>query len=610
MSNPKNFRQKSVLSGLLGELEWLQEHPDFEERPATLSEFLGPTYLNIEGKVRDRIRHELQQIMGEEVDGYRPTKYAYAMITGAIGIGKTTVASIVLPYLAHWVMCLKDPQGFFNLLPGSRIAFMQMSTSEKQALEVVFGDIKARIKYSPWFQKHPTDSNFKNQIRFADKDIWIIPGDSHETTFEGYNILGGILDEADSHMVTKDRDYADIGYSTIESRISSRFDDRGFLLVIGQMKRNDGFASRKYKEFLDREDAYAIRLAIWDSMGWEHYRNNDGEIKIFYYDPQRRQIVPNKIAEALGQDGRTFLKIPDVYRRSFTTNPEKALRDLAGIPMSAGDPFISLTDKIYSARDRWVERNGQTSPVDVDGRIAAWFRASDSLKRVIHVDVAYSANGDALAFAMGHVREVRNIDGESKPYIIFDLLYREKALPGREIFLQKIRQIIYSLKSDKRFKIEMVTTDGFQSTDFRQQMSSRRFTVDVVSVDKDMLPYSDLRDAIYEDRIEFPPYLVDVNTEGVMERIEIAVKELVDLKDTGKKVDHPEGGSKDIADAMAAVTFTLMGDRRYRRNVRSLDQYREQTHQRMVATAGGMNHPAYLGDSHSPLVSPVLPRRN
>jgi dephospho-CoA kinase len=33
------------------------------------------------------------------------TQFPLAMITGGIGIGKTTVASIVLPYLAHWVLC-------------------------------------------------------------------------------------------------------------------------------------------------------------------------------------------------------------------------------------------------------------------------------------------------------------------------------------------------------------------------------------------------------------------------------------------------------------------------------------------------------------------------
>src|SRR3954451_18036108 len=139
----------SNLSRVAEELAWLKANPAFKERPATLDEFLGSDYLNIRQYVRERVREELIEIIGEDVLTDRPTKFSLAMITGGIGIGKTTIASIVLPYLVHWVLCLKDPQDFFGLIAGSRIAFMQMSTSEKQALEVVFGDIKARIKHSP-----------------------------------------------------------------------------------------------------------------------------------------------------------------------------------------------------------------------------------------------------------------------------------------------------------------------------------------------------------------------------------------------------------------------------------------------------------------------------
>ena len=57
--------------------------------------------------------------------------------------------------------------------------------------------------------------------------------------------------------------------------------------------------------------------------------------------------------------------------------------------------------------------------------------------------------GDALGLAMGHVPEVVDIDGETKPFICIDLIMRFKAAPGSEIFLGDIRRIIYDLK-DKR----------------------------------------------------------------------------------------------------------------------------------------------------------------
>src|ERR1035437_1849197 len=93
------------LASVAEELEWLKTNPAFEERPATLEEFLGPDYLNIRDRVRAALRDVLVDIMGEDVNPESPTRYPLALFTGAIGIGKTTLASIVLPYIAHWLLC-------------------------------------------------------------------------------------------------------------------------------------------------------------------------------------------------------------------------------------------------------------------------------------------------------------------------------------------------------------------------------------------------------------------------------------------------------------------------------------------------------------------------
>lgn len=584
-------------SSIKRELKWLSDYPYFEERPASLLEFLGPDYLGIQRLVRGSIKKELSTIMGDEVNPRKPTEYPLAMITGGIGIGKTTVASIVLPYLAHWVLCLKDPQGFFNLLPGSRIAFMQMSTSEGQAAEVVFGDIKARIQHSPWFvNKYPYDPKYSKQIRFP-KDIWVLPGDSAETTFEGYNILGGILDEADSHKVTKNKDYAEAGYTTINSRIESRFEDRGFLLVIGQMKMANGFAAKKYREFKNREDAHAVSMSIWESMGWEHYRDKTtGEIETFHYDVKRKMVVPKGIKELTSSE--QILEIPITFKNSFLNDPVKALRDLAGIPPAVGDPFITLVHKVEEAKDRWIKRHGiEEGPVDADGRIAKWFKNTTTpLKRVGHLDLAYSGNGDALGFAMGHVREVVDIEGEHKPYIVIDFMYRIHAPKGSEIFLGDVRRMIYSLVDEFDFKLTKVTMDGFQSTDTKQQLKKRRIPTDQLSVDKDVLPYHDLREALYENRIEFPPYMVYFRR-GDTKTVDILYKEITELINADNKVDHPLDGSKDLSDAVAGVVTTLMGDRKFHKRITKLDDYRNQreavgeTHNPFGQVS--LEHPAY-----------------
>lgn len=557
------------------QLQWLKRNPDFLERPATIEEFLGKDYLNIDALVRPGVRDCLVSIFGSEPNVYNLANVQQAMFTGAIGIGKTTFASIALPYMCHWVLCLKDPQAYFGLLPGTRIAFMQMSTSERQARDVLFGDITARIKASPWFKKYLPDPKFTSQIRFP-KDIWIVPGDSSETTFEGYNILGGIVDEIDSHKVTEKKDYAEVGYETIYSRITSRFQNRGLLILIGQMKKSTGFAARKFEEFTNEGKdggCFAKRLTLWESFGWDFrgYLNNDGTRNSFWFDTRRKTIVPDIQLPFVDKEG--LLEIPRMFLRDFKNNPQKALRDLAGIPPLVGDAFISMVDKVELCRDRWHERF-QVDKSPVKGTLSKpefypWFTSPDTLKRVCHIDIAYSAQGDALGFAMGHVRELKEIDGEYKPVIVFDCLVRMRPLPGTQIILGDVRQMVYHLKEKLGFRIKMVTLDGFQSTDTLQQMQKKKIQTDYLSVDKDILPYHDLREAIYEERVEFPKYMTLMKHGDTVE-VEIAVQELLRLieKENGK-IDHPEGGSKDVSDAMAGVVTTLMGDRSYRRGVGS-----------------------------------------
>lgn len=574
------------------ETMWLLDHPDFDQKPASIKEFLGPGYLDIEAGIRPGLLRALTDIFGEEVNGQRIAHYERAMFTGGIGIGKTTFASIALPYMVHWVLCLRDPQAYFRLLPGSRIAFMQMSTSAKQALDVIFGDIKARIKHSEWFiENYQYDEKFTKVIKFP-KDIWILPGDSAETTFEGYNILAGILDEMDSHKVTQDRDYADLGYETIHSRIASRFiqfdedggeaGHRGLIICIGQMKKGTGFAARKYKELLNDKAAYVKRQSIWESLGWEHFTRKDGTRNSFFYDTKRKIIIPTLAAGIVKNDD--MIEVPNAYRKDFENNPEKALKDLAGIPPATNDPFISLVDRIEECRERWIDRHVQNydpakdkiedispvKPTVTRIEFQPWFKANnDPRKRHIHVDLAYSADGDALGMAMGYVDHVEKADdGELVPYMCIDALMRVRAAPGTEIMLSDIRRIIYQLKEDRGFRVYSVSYDGFESTDSIQQLRKKRYKTDRLSMDRSTLAYEDLREAIYDRRLEFPPYVTYLK-KGDGSLVEIAVKELMELQDTGKKIDHPDTGSKDVADAMAGVVHTLMGDRTYRKGVTS-----------------------------------------
>jgi hypothetical protein len=314
-------------------------------------------------------------------------------------------------------------------------------------------------------------------------------------------------------------------------------------------------------------------MTIWESLGWSHPSyNKNGKRLSFWYDTKRKEIVHREIPERLGWPDH-IIEVPKVYEKNFRNNPEKAMRDLAGIPPVSGSTFISLTHKIDDAIEAWIERYGPESPVSSDPQrpvIADWFVAQDSLRRGVHLDIGYSGQGDAAGIVMGHVSHLVKADDaedKEKPFIVVDCIIRVKAPQGSEVFLGDLRRHIYDLK-ERGFKIQQVTMDGFQSTDTRQQLARKRLNPEYLSVDKSKLPYEDLRDTLYENRLALPPYVTYINL-GDDKTVNIAFKEISELEDTGRKIDHPVNGSKDVADGIAAIVTRMMGDRTYRRGVRS-----------------------------------------
>jgi hypothetical protein len=303
----------------------------------------------------------------------------------------------------------------------------------------------------------------------------------------------------------------------------------------------------------------------------------DGKRNSFWYDVKRKKMLDASTASKVGEQDGHIIEVPKQFLYEFQINPEKALKDLAGIPPGASDPFISQVAKIDDAHERWLMHHPrQVNPVEdtvINPKILLHFPESLSIRRAGHIDFAYSGNGDSAGIALGHVKElVENEHGDLAPYMVLDMLIRIRATPGEQILMSDVRSYIYHLIKEFHYRIHRVTLDGFQSVDTMQQFRKRKISADYLSVDRSKEPYEALRDALYEDRIEFPPYMTYINYQSQAkadDRIDILQRELIALQDVGLKIDHPPGGSKDVADCVAGVVSSLMSDSTYRKGVPS-----------------------------------------
>lgn len=512
---------------------WLLENPQFEEKPVPIKEFiLSPNYLNLKADVRGPILKILVDIFGEEMNPDGISKYNQVVFIAGIGGGKSFTSSVMLTYCTYWLACLKNPQSFFKLAPDTRIALMNMSTSAGHAMDVVFGEVKARVDNSPWFKnRFPYDKEVKTRLAFG-KNIYILPGNSQETAFEGYNIFGGVIDEGDSHKKTDDKDYAEVGYLAIRRRITSRFFNQGLLMMIGSPKSVYGFLVTKYKSLSKNKRVYRVWKPTWELFDKKRFKGPTFEHK--------------------------GLTIPMEFKDDFDDSPELAMRDLAARPSFAVEPFFSNPSAL-SDKDVVVGVNPLNYPKFTlpggESLLSDWFVAEDNSIRSVHVDLAINRlDGDKCGFAMGKIIGYTDfntdVNQEEKPIVQIDLMLRIEAPAGGEIQIADIRKFIYHLIEIRGYNIKKVTYDGFQSTESIQQLRRRNITAEVLSVDKDTTAYEDLREAIYEGRARYYYYEPFI--------LEAQQLELVN----GKKVDHQVKGSKDVADAVAGLFESLiLGDK-------------------------------------------------
>ena len=470
------------------------EHPECQHRVVDVRTFIdSPDYLNAKAECWPSVKDDLEALFNG--------KYVEAVFCEAIGSGKSYKSSLIMTYMAYRVLCLREPQRYFNLATGSGICFINMSIRAEQSRKVVFGEIKSRIDNSPWFRQHfPPDPDIKSELRFA-KNITIFPGNSRETFPLGFNVLGGVMDEAAWYTETDDHDVAEEMFNALHSRIKNRFGERGLLVMISSPRYVDDFIELKMKEAETNPNIFCRRKMLWDSKPTQAFCGTRIEFQNY--------------------------KIPIEFELEAKRNPESFKRDFMAIPAMALEPYFKRMDLIEKCIDPKLGH-----PFDENGRFKPWFTGKKGLYHYIHVDLGHKR--DATGIAMAHD------EGDN---VIVDFMLQMKAPPGGEIYFSDIRDLIIQLKEKLGFKIDKVTYDGWQSIDSMQILREKWIKCELLSVDRDTSAYDTLKEKMYAGQLKCYRYEPFFNE---LKRLELLV---------GTKVDHPPHGSKDVADAVAGAVY-------------------------------------------------------
>lgn len=491
------------------------------------------------------------------------------ILTGAIGLGKSTVAALALCYKLYRIGCLVSPTQFFNLMDDSGITFAVYSLFKYASQDNNYTTLKSMIDGIPFFRqnfprpKH-LSNNAKDDLSFPNR-VGVIAG-STELHALGLNLLCLLMDEVNFMKETDDTATVEkVGqaqklYTASLRRLESRFQYRGvtpgLMILISSRNAESSWLELHLQEVVGKPGVHVSDYALWDVkkevMGYSGKR---------FFVEVGDFVHPSRIIERLGEarEGAQIVSPPIEHKPEFEKDIEGALRDIAGVANIGVSPLIRDRDAMKATVDTKLEhpftrKSFTISHLD-DIPIRDFFlhdkvvqtvrsfprpRLNPNCPRFLHVDLAET--NDAAGFAMGHISKISG----TNPHISIDAMLRLQAPTHGMIDFSKIIDFIVYLQQECGYPIKSISFDRFQSTHARQILAKLGFETPYLSLDKTDEPYIVLRSTIQEGRLsvyDYEPFFTE------MGRLVHNTKK--------KKVDHPEGGSKDVSDAVCGVVFRL-----------------------------------------------------
>lgn len=286
-------------------------------------------------------------------------------------------------------------------------------------------------------------------------------------------------------------------YDMAKSSIKSRFPKTGKLILISYPRFEGDFILQKYQEGLSNPKVYTEFATTWEFNPYAKEEDFDSE-----------------------------------KERDFKEYCSKYLC----VPPKAKDAYFSEEDRVRAIVNPKLPNPWAISPLE---RLENSFFGKG---HTYFLGLDLSLKHDRSGLALCH-RETKD-NREQK--VVIDLLKVWEAPVNGEINFEDIRKFIFMLV-DRRFRIEMVLLDSFQSADFRQILSKNQIPTETrYSCDKGKQVYDTLKDLINQGKIE----CVDCKYTKLL------IDELLGLSlITNTKIDHTDAGSKDLADSTALAVF-------------------------------------------------------
>lgn len=502
-------------------------------------------------------------------------KYNELIFTGGTRIGKSSTAITVMSYMLYRLMCMRDPQKFFEKKDVSKFSILFFNITKDLAKGVMFREFNDTLRLSPWFAMH-------GQFTRSDRDFCYVPEGgkvvvdfgSDASHALGKQVFAAACDEVNFSRagikdVNKAKQHIQDTYNTISARIKGTFrkggEVYGKLLAVSSKRSDSDFM----EDYYQRQIAAGAgdHIYVVDKPQWEVLPSSMFSSKRFYIavgsKNQRGFVIPDEqsdeasLADVRAQ-GFKIMNPPIDMRPEFLADFDIALRDLAGVSVPGTLSFItqaSLDACVSKARknpfytDVLSIGNSDSLTIEEFFHINEIDPRTKSLPHYMHLDL--SLNTDRTGISMvsaGDSITSTTDDGMKVSQVVVrhDFSVAIQAPRGDKIPYSKILTFICWLRK-QGFNIVTVSRDQFQSEFMGELLEARGFSSPKVSMDRTPEPYVALRSMLLEKRIDLLP-------------VPLLMDELIYLQRdsiTGK-IDHLIGRSKDVSDTLAGAVWDLI----------------------------------------------------
>jgi len=426
--------------------------------------------------------------------------------------------------------------------------------------------------------------------------IEFVPGTGDSLSALGDDIFFGVGDELNffriiekSKKAREERyDPAQKLYDTISRRMKGRFSAGGLPLgkffLLSSAQYPDDFIERRIRES-EADGSLGttvklIRKSVWEAkrgvfiQGKSVFSDKTFRVEVGSsrrgsrildtYDRETGVVTAPECSDIEGKIVTPPIDFWDDYVRDI----EGAVRDYDGETTRAVSPFFPDQTLLYEAEFDELKhpyskfettlRDGAILLQDVlfipemdeEGKQTGRLRLRRHPKsaRYFHGDISYK--NDEYGLAIVHIGGWMQVMHPTlrtlvdRPIIETDLMLRIVSPYGGEIQLDDIPLLFLRLRSLGMYF-------GFGTFDLRllskhtvQRMQAKAFKVDYLSMDRDLAPYQNLKEAFFDNRMRMYKFERD-----------LVIEELGGLERQGDKVDHRPGSDKGLADALAGAVY-------------------------------------------------------